>query len=295
MATGYNYRIAKNMAGKKFLNYPIDNMLNAPDKILFIRGIIESMKPPIFLNNIPFFRITSKLKNNIELILDTLNLDLKNMIVQNEEDDSDNNILYNLYLIDTNCLDFFGKLYQNIDNFEEEKEKEKEKEKDEEEILYDKEFFHFYLKMCGSVHDTNTFKFIKTRQDAVTPFKGRISDSGYDLTLLEKIKSYGSCDLYETGIKIQPKFGFYFDMIPRSSIIKTGYMLANNVGIIDASYRESIKVALIKVDPNAKPLTMPCRLVQLIPRKIYHQDIREVDNFDFTTDRDLGGFGSSNT
>lgn len=301
----YNYQIAKKL-GKEFLYYPIDNIQNAPDKILIIRGIIESQpNNPDFLENMPFFKLTSTLKKNIEIILKILDLDLEIKFEQFNDD-----ISYNLYLIDTNCLDFFGILYKNIDI----------NTIDDDDRCFDINYYKFYIKMCqnlyGCTHNCkfgckhgcdygcigcdhlcgdlrNYFKFMKTRKDAVAPFKKRPSDSGYDLTLLEKVKEYGNVELYDTGIKIQPKFGYYFDMVPRSSIIKTGYMLANSTGIIDASYRESIKVALIKVDPNAKPLTMPNRLVQLIPRQINHQDVKEVETFDFGTDRNLCGFGSS--
>ncbi len=77
-------------------------------------------------------------------------------------------------------------------------------------------------------------RFKKSRPDAVTPFKARESDSGFDLTILEKVKTNGMVEMYDTGIAVQHVTpGWYFDMVPRSSIIKTGYILANSVGVID--------------------------------------------------------------
>lgn len=138
-------------------------------------------------------------------------------------------------------------------------------------------------------------KWAKTRIDAVSPSKERASDSGYDLVLLEKIKTVGEVDFYDTGIKIKPNFGYYFNLVPRSSISKTGYMLANSIGIIDRTYLGNIIVPLIKINKNATDLVLPIRLVQLIPTQIIHFQLEEVDNFDVTeTHRGDGGFGSSN-
>ena len=81
-------------------------------------------------------------------------------------------------------------------------------------------------------------------------------------------------------------------MVGRSSISKTGWMLANNVGIIDATYRGNIIVALVKVDEKAEELSLPFKLVQLIPRKLIVMNDEEVERLD-VTERDAKGFGSS--
>ena len=70
---------------------------------------------------------------------------------------------------------------------------------------------------------------------AIPPYKTRDSDSGFDLTLVEKKYMKGNLTMFGTGLSIQPQPGYYFDMVPRS-IIKKGYILANNVGIIDQGY-----------------------------------------------------------
>lgn len=138
----------------------------------------------------------------------------------------------------------------------------------------------------------NNIYFQKTDIRAEKPFKSRVSDSGYDLTLIDKIKQNGIVEFYDTGIKVKPPLGYYFDLVPRSSISKSGYILANNIGIIDMSYTGNIIVPLIKIDKNAKDLELPCRLVQLIPRKIQNFEVIEVDSLD-ETERGEGGFGSS--
>jgi dUTPase len=75
-------------------------------------------------------------------------------------------------------------------------------------------------------------------------------------------------------------------------------MLANSVGIIDASYTGNILIALTKIDSNMPDLALPFKCCQLIFRQqvfvdfIDHED-RE-DHVDIhSTTRNDGGFGSS--
>ena len=130
--------------------------------------------------------------------------------------------------------------------------------------------------------------------DGTAPKKTRVSDSGYDRTLIgDREKDRGrAVRYYRTGIRVSPLHGWYFDLVPRSSISKTGYMLANSVGVIDRSYRGEVLVPLRKVDPDAPDLEFPCRLVQLIPRPIIHVEFEELDDLDETARGD-GAFGST--
>jgi dUTP pyrophosphatase len=138
------------------------------------------------------------------------------------------------------------------------------------------------------------FKFARTLPDAVAPSKAHPDDSGYDLVLVSKIKEENGVGMYDTGIIVQPPPGFYFEVYGRSSISKTGYMLANNVGIIDQGYRGSIRVALVKVNPEAPELQLPVRLAQMIPRRFEHLEAEEVAPGDLNeTLRGSGGFGST--
>lgn len=135
---------------------------------------------------------------------------------------------------------------------------------------------------------------------AVAPSKNRFGDVGYDLTLIGIAKEISPVvKLYETGVVIEPAHGWYAEVVPRSSIIKTGHMLANCAGIIDPTYRGSIKVALIKVDPNAPDLDLSnpdhVKPVQIIFRPFIHHELVKVDlNQLSATDRNDKGFGSSN-
>jgi len=135
-----------------------------------------------------------------------------------------------------------------------------------------------------------SYKLIKS--NAKPPEKARPSDSGFDLHIIDKIKRHGNVTLYGTGVCVTPPVGYYFDMVPRSSLSKTGYMLANSVGVIDQGYTGEIMVPLIKLDESALELDLPQRVVQLIPRRWYGFTAVEVDNLIETT-RNEGGFGSS--
>lgn len=183
------------------------------------------------------------------------------------------------------ALDFMAKLYENASPH-----------------LRMPRKYENYLEWClwspcltggGNSGNNGFFHWTKTIKEAVAPSKARVSDSGYDLTLIKKVKEtpYG-VEFYDTGIKIQPPFGWYFDLVPRSSISKTGYMLANSVGVIDRSYVGSVLVPLRKIDKNAPDLELPNRLVQIVPRPIVHFQVVEVDSLD-DTDRGEGGFGST--
>jgi dUTP pyrophosphatase len=142
------------------------------------------------------------------------------------------------------------------------------------------------------IGDEMVFKYTKTLGNAIAPQKVHITDTGYDLCIVKKVKEENGMVLFDTGIAVQPPLGYYFELVGRSSISKTGYIVANSIGIIDASYTGSLKVALIKINKDAADIELPARIVQLIPRQLVHLDAMEVSDLNDTT-RAEGGFGSS--
>lgn len=131
---------------------------------------------------------------------------------------------------------------------------------------------------------------------AVIPSNAHSSDAGYDLTVIALVKDYGNgVYLYDTGLQLIPMdTDVYFDLVARSSLPKMGYMLANSVGIIDNEYRGNVMIQLYKFDPNAAPLSLPCRVAQLIPRRMLPVEFEETVETMTTTARGDGGFGSTN-
>ena len=139
-------------------------------------------------------------------------------------------------------------------------------------------------------------------------------DVGFDLSIVELIKSeevsfiaendYGNHyksiievqrEWFDTGIAVKPPNGYYFEIVPRSSLSKTDYILSNSVGIIDEEYRGSIKVCLYNLGFPTKQKELPLRLLQLVLRKNESrkiESIEEVNDFE-STERNEQGFGST--
>jgi dUTP pyrophosphatase len=139
-------------------------------------------------------------------------------------------------------------------------------------------------------------KFFKSFPEAILPSKERGTDVGYDLTIVKKIKEIGSkTNLFDTGIKVCPQFGYYTKIVPRSSLIKSGYMLTNSTGIIDGSYKGNLMICLTKIDDSLPDLILPYKCCQLIIDKSIHYTIEEVfdENLIGESTRGNGGFGST--
>lgn len=134
---------------------------------------------------------------------------------------------------------------------------------------------------------------IKTDENAIIPSKKNWSDVGFDLSIIKKLEDFNTkTSLYDTGIKIQLDFGYYAEIVPRSSMSKSGYILANSIGIIDNSYRGNLMIALTKIADDAIEIQYPYRCCQLIIKKQIDVNLEEVANID-TTKRNNGGFGST--
>lgn len=128
---------------------------------------------------------------------------------------------------------------------------------------------------------------------AVVPSKAHPSDAGFDVTAIKVLKQVNDVTFFGTGIHIEPPAGYYFLLYPRSSISKTGYSMANSVGVIDASYQGEVIVALRKNEKELRDLELPCRIAQLVPMKTSPMTSIQVNNFFEETSRGEGGFGST--
>jgi len=133
----------------------------------------------------------------------------------------------------------------------------------------------------------------KLREDAVIPHKAHETDTGYDLWVLDKHKELDNgVVMYSTGLQIQPPWGLYFEIIPRSSIIKSGYIQANSIGVVDSGYRGELFVPLYKIDKNSPDLELPKKIGQLVLRCINTCEFIERDKL-HKSHRGEGGFGST--
>tara|TARA_Y100000114_G_scaffold123824_1_gene119471 strand:- start:61 stop:495 length:435 start_codon:yes stop_codon:yes gene_type:complete len=141
----------------------------------------------------------------------------------------------------------------------------------------------------------SSIEFKKHSNNAIIPSLAGKDEIGFDLTIIEKVKDINSnTTMYDTKISVKPPEGFYFEIVPRSSLSKTGYMLTNSIGIIDPTYRGTLKIVVTKICENAPDMELPNKKFQLVPRIILSKDMKiiEVDDLD-KTERGEGGFGST--
>lgn len=179
---------------------------------------------------------------------------------------------------DINGIDFLHFIYQNFDRKRSLLEGNYEKSK---EIL--NKFGRF--EECG---------FSLSLPGAVAPSKGRYSDVGFDLTIIKEASRISEkTRLYDTGVKVNPPLGYYTEIVPRSSLSKTGYILSNSVGVIDPSYRGTLKIALTRIDDSLPEITLPLKVAQLIFKRYEGNITMKETDFIASTSRGEGGFGST--
>ena len=134
---------------------------------------------------------------------------------------------------------------------------------------------------------------IKTAENAVIPTRAHAQDIGYDLTAISVYKRLSDRTvIYNTGICVKPPPGKYIEILPRSSLTKTGYMLANSVGTIDPEYRGDLLIAVRKIDDSFPDLEVPFTRFQMVMRDAHIYEI-ELTEFEKETQRGSGGFGST--
>jgi len=85
---------------------------------------------------------------------------------------------------------------------------------------------------------------------AEVPVRAHPTDTGYDLKFIGVHKIIDDVIMFKTGITVQPPRGYYFEVVPRSSIIKLPLAMANSVGIIDESYTGEIFVPVRVIHSN---------------------------------------------
>ena len=119
-------------------------------------------------------------------------------------------------------------------------------------------------------------KYNKFHNDAVMPYKKKGSDIGYNLTIIQKVK-YLSNDimLFNTGISITPDDGYYFEVLPKRSLLLAGYVMTQSSIVIDPSHNAPILITLKKINDDIIDLQLPFTGCQLILRKIHTCEFTE--------------------
>jgi dUTP pyrophosphatase len=247
------------------------NLSNDNLKWNFIHGCLDSIGTIQFNSSEdPTCTLIMKSKEIMDNIISFINLPCNMKCIKNE---------WILQYVHTNCIEFISKLYDKSKLL----------------ISHSKKYKYFKKMLNSFTEDIPTIYTYKVDKDAIIPTKAHITDVGYDLTIIKvhkKINDY--VIMYDTGIRITLSHGYYAEVIARSSIIKSGYMLANNVGIIDPSYTGNIYVVLVKIVPNSPDIELPFTCCQLIVRKQIYTKLEEIRETILDTSRNEGGFGSTN-
>ena len=148
-----------------------------------------------------------------------------------------------------------------------------------------------------------SFKVLKNgfENNLLTPAKG---DIGWDLVAASEPEIVFADDSkktvlyveYDTGVAIQPPESFFTLVFPRSSISKYELSLANSVGVIDAGYRNSIKLRFRflgkKITKKSLIYKKGDKIGQLVFMPSFNLSAHQTDSLD-DSQRGLGGFGST--
>ena len=132
------------------------------------------------------------------------------------------------------------------------------------------------------------------------------ANAGFDLISTDSsfVNEKEYCNLYLSdlgvravmtrGDRLTPEATGHYRLVPRSSIYKTGYMMANSEGIIDRTYRGVLKAPVVLVSKTTNPgMWAGNRYFQIVaPDLGWIYAVRIVDALP-STERGDGGFGST--
>jgi len=138
----------------------------------------------------------------------------------------------------------------------------------------------------------NKVKIKILNKEAQVPKRALENDACYDVVATSK-KNLGDGRIqYGLGFALEIPENTQADFRSRSSIHKTGLVLANSIGTIDEGYRGEIGAVFYHVIPTLPPYEIGDRILQMQIRSREDVDFEVVDELS-VTDRGLGGFGST--
>jgi dUTP pyrophosphatase len=133
-------------------------------------------------------------------------------------------------------------------------------------------------------------------RDLPLPTLAHPHDAGYDLCAREPVvlTPGGGRAAVPTGLALALPPGYAGFVQPRSGMaLRHGVTCLNTPGLIDAGYRDEIRVILVNLDPvSAYSIARGDRIAQLVIQRVEAVTWTEVPDLP-SSDRGLGGFGSS--
>ena len=134
--------------------------------------------------------------------------------------------------------------------------------------------------------------------DAVLPAFAHPGDAGADLVAVEEvtIAPGGGRAVVGTGIAMAIPEGYAGFVLPRSGLaLRHGITCLNTPGLIDAGYRDEVRIILVNTDPTEPYTVQPGdRIAQLVIQPVERSIFAAVDDLSESV-RGLGGFGSTGT
>ena len=136
---------------------------------------------------------------------------------------------------------------------------------------------------------------VRLDPDLPLPSYARAGDAGLDLVARERatLAPGGGRALIPTGIAFAIPAGYAGFVQPRSGLaLRHGVTCLNTPGLIDAGYRDELKVLLVNLDP-AEPFEVQRgeRIAQLVVQAVARVEWAPVEALDGTNRG--GGFGST--
>jgi dUTP pyrophosphatase len=159
------------------------------------------------------------------------------------------------------------------------------------------ELFDFFYSLKKKYYDCADVKYTSENYKLS---KTHFTDAGVDVFCTELEKVLDNVILLKTGLKVEVPVGYWGMLCPRSSIIKTGFTMANSFGVIDSSYRGELKVSLMCTGDVNNGLAkleelLPHKFAQLIFIKQTLPSFTLVENLKADTNRGEGGHGSTDS
>jgi dUTP pyrophosphatase len=139
--------------------------------------------------------------------------------------------------------------------------------------------------------------FVRLDLDLPPPSYARPGDAGLDLVARDDAVLHrgGGRAVVPTGVRMAIPAGFAGFVLPRSGLAaRHGISVVNSPGLIDAGYRDEIKVVLLNTDAESDYVVhRGDRVAQLVIQRVESATLVEVD--ELQGENRGGGFGHTGT
>jgi dUTP pyrophosphatase len=147
----------------------------------------------------------------------------------------------------------------------------------------------------GAMPDGLVVPVVRLDPDLPLPAYARSGDAGLDLLAREDatLEPAGGRALIPTGIAFAIPEGYAGFVQPRSGLaLRHGITCLNTPGLIDAGYRDELKVLLVNLDPTERfEVRRGERIAQLVVQAVARVEWEPVESLDGANRG--GGFGST--